>query len=133
MFIYIYLLLQLKLINKPLNDPSYRLVASSRLIQAGFEEGLDKAEELYRSDPRNLDTLNVLAETYEQLANLPKAIYYRQAIASLDPWNAKNYLALGKYFKQQGDLVKTKEMLEKILSFAAANQIADQAKIELAD
>ena len=125
--------LQLKLINKPLNDPSYRLVASSRLIQAGFEEGLDKAEELYRSDPRNLDTLNVLAETYEQLANLPKAIYYRQAIAKLDPWNAKNYLALGNYFKQQGDLVKTKEILEKILSFAAANQIADQAKIELAD
>ena len=125
--------LQLKLINKPLNDPSYRLVASSRLIQAGFEEGLDKAEELYRSDPRNLDTLNVLAETYEQLANLPKAIYYRQAIAKLDPWNAKNYLALGKYFKQQGDLVKTKEMLDKILSFASANQIADQAKIELAD
>ena len=125
--------LQLKLINKPLNDPSYRLVASSRLIQAGFEEGLDKAEELYRNDPRNLDTLNVLAETYEQLANLPKAIYYRQAIANLDPWNAKNYLALGNYFKQQGDLVKTKEMLEKILSFASANQIADQAKIELAD
>lgn len=124
--------LQLKLINKPLNDPSYRLVASSRLIQAGFVEGLDKAEELYRGDPRNLDTLNVLAETYEQLADLPKAIYYRQAIAKLDPWNAKNYLALGNYFKQQGDLVKTKEMLEKILSFAATNQIADQAKIELA-
>jgi len=124
--------LQLKLINKPLNDPSYRLVASSRLIQAGFEEGLDKAEELYRSDPRNLDTLNVLAETYEQLADLPKAIYYRQAIAKLDPWNAKNYLALGNYFKQQGDLVKTKEMLEKILSFASTNQISDQAKIELA-
>jgi hypothetical protein len=42
-------------------------------------------------------------------------------------------LALGKYYKQQGDLSKSKEMLEKILSFASANQIADQAKIELAN
>jgi hypothetical protein len=42
-------------------------------------------------------------------------------------------LALGKYYKQQGDLGKSKVMLEKILSFAATNQIADLAKIELTD
>jgi tetratricopeptide (TPR) repeat protein len=64
---------------------------------------------------------------------LPEAVYYREKIVQLDPWNAKNYLALGKYYKQQGDLDKSKEMLEKILSFASTNQIADQAKIELAN
>ena len=73
------------------------------------------------------------ALTYEQLNNLPEATSYREKIAELDPWNAKNYLALGKYYKQQGDLGKSNVMLEKILSFAVTNQIADQAKIELAN
>jgi len=39
---------------------------------------------------------------------------------------------LGKDYKAQGNLVKSKEMLDKILSFASANPIAEQAKTELA-
>jgi hypothetical protein len=53
-------------------------------------------------------------------------------MAKLDPWNAVNYLGLGKDYKAQGNLVKNKEMLDKILSFASANPIAEQAKTELA-
>jgi hypothetical protein len=55
-------------------------------------------------------------------------------MAKLDPWNAVNYLALGKDYKAQGDLVKSKEMLDKILSFSTGNigsPIAEQAKTEL--
>ena len=52
-------------------------------------------------------------------------------MAKLDPWNAVNYLALGKDYKTQGDLVKSKEMLDKILSFASNNPIAEQSKTEL--
>jgi len=126
--------LQLKAINTPLNDPTYSLFAASRLIQSGYvDEGLAEAKKIYLQNPRNLDTLLLFALTYEQLSNLPEAISYREKIVQLDPWNAKNYLALGKYYKQQGDLSKSKEMLEKILSFASTNQIADQAKIELAN
>jgi O-antigen ligase len=126
--------LQLKAINTPLNDPTYSLFAASRLIQSGYvDEGLAEAKKIYLQNPRNLDALLLFALTYEQLSKLPEAISYREKIASLDPWNAKNYLALGKYYKQQGDLDKSEEMLEKILSFASTNQIADQAKIELAN
>ena len=50
----------------------------------------------------------------------------------LDPWGATNYLALGIYYKQQGNLVQSQMMLEKILSFAASNPISQQAKKELA-
>ena len=126
--------LQLKAINTPLNDPTYSLFAASRLIQSGYvDEGLAEAKKIYLQNPRNLDALLLFALTYEQLSNLPEAISYREKIVQLDPWNAKNYLALGKYYKQQGDLSKSKEMLEKILSFASTNQIADQAKIELAN
>jgi tetratricopeptide (TPR) repeat protein len=126
--------LQFKAINTPLNDPTYSLYAASRLIQSGYvNEGLAEAKKIYLQNPRNLDALLLFALTYEQLNNLPEATSYREKIAELDPWNAKNYLALGKYYKQQGDLGKSKVMLEKILSFAATNQIADLAKIELTD
>ena len=126
--------LQLKAINTPLNDPTYSLFAASRLIQSGYvDEGLAEAKRIYLQNSRNLDALLLFALTYEQLNNLPEATSYREKIAELDPWNAKNYLAIGKYYKQQGDLGKSKEMLEKILSFAATDQIADQAKIELAN
>jgi O-antigen ligase len=126
--------LQLKAINTPLNDRTYSLFAASRLIQGGYvDEGLVEAKKIYLQNPRNLDALLLFALTYEQLSNLPEAISYREKIVLLDPWNAKNYLALGKYYKEQGDLAKSKKMLEKILSFASTNQIADQAKIELAN
>ena len=126
--------LQLKAINTPLNDPTYSLFAASRLIQGGYvDEGLAEAKKIYLQNPRNLDALLFFALTYEQLNDLPAANSYRERIIQLDPWNAKNYLALGKNYKQQGDLGKSKVMLEKILSFAANHQIADQAKIELAN
>ena len=123
--------LQLNLINTPLNDPTYKLFAASRLIQGGFEEGLVEAEELYRRDPRNLDTLALLAFTYEQSGNLPKAIEYRIAITELDPWNAANLLALGRYYKSQGAKEQSELMLNKILSFAAMHPIAEEAKKEI--
>jgi O-antigen ligase len=123
--------LQLKVINTPLNDPSYKLFAASRLIDAGFEQGLTEAEKLYRIDPRNLDTLALLSITSERLGNLPKAIEFRKAITELDPWNAENYLALGRYYKSQGNSTESKRMLDKILSFAVNHPIAEQAAKEL--
>ena len=98
-----------------------------------FDEGIEELKKINTADPRNLDALEFLSQIYEGQNKISDAIYYREKIVQLDPWNAKNYLALGKYYKQQGDFGKSKEMLEKILSFASANQIADQAKIELAN
>ena len=124
--------LQLQVINAPLADPYYKLFAASRLIKGGFvEEGLTVIKSILLEDSRNLDALNLLAMTYEQLNSLPDAILYREKLAELDPWNATNYLALGKDYKAQGNLIKSKEMLEKILSFASNNPITEQAKLEL--
>jgi hypothetical protein len=53
-------------------------------------------------------------------------------MAKLDPWNAVNYLAMGKIYKSQGNLADTKLMLEKIMSFAAGDPISSQAKLDLA-
>jgi len=125
--------LQYQVINAPLADPYYKLFAASRLIQGGFvDEGLTEVKSILKEDSRNLDALKLIAMTYERINILPDAILYREKLGELDPWNAANYLALGKYYKAQGDYMKSKAMLDKILSFASENQIAAQAKIDLA-
>jgi O-antigen ligase len=124
--------LQLKVINTPLNDPTYKLYAASRLIQSGFvKEGLAEVKKISVNDPRNLDALLMLALTYEQLNDLPNAIIYRENLAKLDPWNASNYLELGRDYKFNSNLVKSQEMLDKIMSFAPTGIIAEQASKEL--
>ena len=125
--------LQLKVINTPLNDPNYKLFAASRLVQGGFtDEAIAEVKKINLQDPRNFDTLMLLATTYEQLNMLSDAIVYREKMVQLDPWNAANYLALGKDYKARGDYIKSKAILDKILTFASENQIATQAKIDLA-
>jgi tetratricopeptide (TPR) repeat protein len=129
----VYRELNLRTINTYLNDPTYKLFASTNLAQSGFvEEGLAAVEKIHTENPRNLDALNILATAYEQTNRIPKVIIYREKISKIDPWNADNYLSLGKAYKEQGDLIKTKEMLDKILSFASGKQVAEQAKIDLA-
>lgn len=124
--------LQLKVINTPLNDPTYKLIAASRLIQGGFtDEGLAEVKKIYLKDPRSADSLILFALTYKQLNNLSMAITYREKLAKLDPWNATNYLELGRDYKAVGNLVKSQEMLDKILSFAPNGPIAEQASKEL--
>lgn len=128
--------LQLKVINSPLIDPNYSLNSAISLVKAGFtDEGLEIARKIYMDDPRNLDAINGLALTSEQLNRIPDAIVYRLRMAELDPWNAVNYLELGKDYKVLGDLAKSKAMLDKIMSFATGvhgGSIAEEAKIELA-
>ena len=124
--------LQLKVINTPLNDPTYKLFSASRLIQGGFvDDGLKEVYRILADNPRNQDALNLLALTFEQLSNFPKAIEFREKIVLLDPWNAENYLALGNDYKKQGNLAKSNAMLSKILSFASTKPIAEQANDEL--
>jgi O-antigen ligase len=127
--------LQIKASNTLLNDPQYSLSCGMYLIQNGFmDEGLNIVKKIHAEDPRNLDAVNALALTYEILNNIPEAIIYREKMAKLDQWNAVNYLSLGKDYKTNGDLAKSKEMLDKILSFAKgpnADPVVAQAKAAL--
>jgi tetratricopeptide (TPR) repeat protein len=128
--------LQVKCINSPLIDPNYSLKCAFGLIQAGYtEEGLAVFKKISEYDSRNLDAINTLALLYERDNKIDNAITYREKIISLDKWNAVNYLQLGKDFKVQGNQIKSKEMFNKILTFATGVQgdpISEQAKKELA-
>jgi tetratricopeptide (TPR) repeat protein len=127
--------IQLKSINTALNDPSYALSCAVNLFEKGYvNEGIDVVKKIYIDDPRNLDAITTLALMYENLDKIPDAIEYRLKISELDPWNAVNYLQLGKDYKLQGDQTKSNEMLEKIISFSTGvvgGPIAEQAKKEL--
>ena len=127
--------LQIKAIKTTLIDSNYALMSGFGLIKSGYtEEGLAALKKLHVSDPKNLEVIIALAITYEALNQIPDAIIYREKIAILDKWNAFNYLQLGKNYKAQGDLIKSNEMLDKILSFSTGvvgSPVAEQAKIEL--
>ena len=130
-----YRMLQLKSIDSVLSDPSYSLESAKILVEYGYiDEGVEAIKKLHVNDPRYQDAITALALIYEKYNQIPAAIEYRLKITKLDPWNALNYLQLGKNYKAQGDLIKTKEMLEKILSFSTGvvgGPVADQAKKEL--
>jgi O-antigen ligase len=124
--------LQIDAINTPLNDPNYSINRAIALVQSGFiDEGINIAISIHERDPRNLDALNGLAILSEDLNKKSEALSYRLKMAELDPWNAVNYLAIGNIYKEQGNLIESAAMLNKILSFASSDPIAAQAKAEL--
>lgn len=124
--------MNLSTINSPLIDPIYKLTAATRIIQVGYiDEGLAVIEEISEKDPRNLDALNSLASIYEQMGKLSLAIEAREKIVNLDPWNALNFLELGKDYKTQGNQIRAQQMLKKIITFAPNHPIASQAKAVL--
>ena len=51
------------------------------------------------------------------------AIMYRNKISGLDPWNAKNYLQLGKNYKAMKDYVNMEKQLVIIESFAKSTEV----------
>jgi tetratricopeptide (TPR) repeat protein len=126
---------QLNAIKSKLLDPNYSIKMAQNLIQGGFvAEGVATLEKIHADDYRNLDAINLLALTFEAYDQIPKAIEYREKMAILNPWNAANYLALVRDYKKQGDMIRAREALDKILSFATGvngGPIAEQAIKEL--
>jgi len=119
-------------IETPLIDPRHKLTSGMYLVSFGFvDEGMSLLKQVNAENPRNLDALNVLAEYLIQLGKFDEAIKYRQNIARLDPWNAKNYLALGSIYKQVNDVENMNLVLKEIESFAKNSQIYQDAKSQL--
>lgn len=127
--------IQLKALDSRLMDPNYSVRLAQNLIQAGYvDDGIKALKDVLDKDPRNIDALTVLAITYEYDNKFSAAIYYREIIAKINPWNAVNYLNLGLNYKKIGEVEKSREMLDKILSFSIGvngGPIAQQAKLEL--
>jgi O-antigen ligase len=121
-----------KTLNTKLLEPGYKITSGNYLAVSGFTtEGLAALKEVIESDPHNLDALTSLAEFNQQLGDIEEIIKYRLQIAQCDPFNATNYLQLGRSYKLTGDVAKMNEMRSKILSFAPNTEEAKQAISEL--
>jgi tetratricopeptide (TPR) repeat protein len=121
-----------KTLNSQLLEPGYKITSGNYLVASGFSvEGLNILKEVIKTDPRNLDALTSLSEFNQQLGDIEEIIKYRLQIAQYDPFNATNYLQLGRSYKLTGDVAKMNEMRSKILSFAPNTEEAKQAISEL--
>jgi len=120
-----------KVIEGRFTNTEYKNLAAVNLSRVGKK---DKAIALLldsiNKDPRNLDTLALLVDTYEKAGDFKLAIFYRSQIAKYDPWNAQNYLGLAQLYKVTNDPQNMSLMVNKILSFAASDPIAEVAKQE---
>lgn len=128
---------QLNVIQAPLVDPTYSLRAGANLIQFGLtQDGYSTIFNVHKHDPRNMDALRNLAIYHEFKNELTQAVYFREKIAILDPWNAPNYLQLGQNYKKLEKFELSKKLFEKVISFASGENggpIAEQAIKELQD
>jgi len=112
-------------------NTDYKNLTVVNLLRLGEKDrALQVLIDSKHKDPRNLDTLALLVDLYEKSGNYKKAIFYRNQIAKYDPWNAQNYLGLAQLYKVTNDLQNMALMVDKILSFASSDPIADVAKKE---
>jgi O-antigen ligase len=110
-------------------DNDYKNIVLSTMFEMGYrEQALEQLKKIHNDDPRNLDTLLLLALGHEQTREFALAVEYRKELAKYDPWGAQNYLALGIVYKYIEDYDSMQSMLEKIISFAPSDPIATEAK-----
>jgi O-antigen ligase len=113
-------------------DPYYKFLSTNYLFQIGNStKALEILQSSQKSNPRNLDYIQALAQYYERINSTTDVIFYRKRIYTLDPWNAENLLSLGLAYKSNSNEPEMKDCLNKILEFADKNPIAEKAKIEL--
>lgn len=113
-------------------DPFYVYQSAIALYDTGERgKAISQIKNLLKKDPRNLDYLSWLSWQAESDLDHAQAIKYRLVIALHDPWNATNYLQLGKNYRETGEIIKMERMLAKIKSFASANEIYKSALDEL--
>lgn len=123
-----------QLVNLQMVDDNYKYRIAYGLFQAGqTEKSKSILIALHSTDNRNLDVLELLADIYESENNLTYAIEYRNKIDILDPWNAKNLLSLGQYYKDLQNFVKASEVHQKIMQFAPGTLEANLAAKNLVE
>jgi O-antigen ligase len=109
-------------------DPNYKIQIAYDLFNSGNQqESIRVANELVKSNPRNLYALDGVALLSRELKNPTAEIEARKSIEKLDPWNGKNYLQLMILYKAAGDITNAQLMLDKILSFAPDTNEAKSA------
>jgi O-antigen ligase len=116
--------------NGLLNSDYKNLTAANFLSKGDQGKALEILTATESKDPRNLDTLALLVDTYEKTGNFDSAIRLRIEISKYDPWNAQNYLGLAQLYKVTSNFSEMSKMVDKILAIAPNDPISKVAQKE---
>jgi hypothetical protein len=121
-----------KALTTDLIEPYYKLRLADLLATTqAMDLAVSEIRRLNQSDPRNLDVLKVYSSILEFKGDFNQAIKLRQQIIKYDPWNALNYLNLGRNYKSIEDWANMESMRLKIGSVAPQSNEAMLASTEL--
>lgn len=123
-----------KTINGRFLEPRFKFLTSINYFT--MEKSANAVEILtleMSRDPRNQDVLSALAFHYGLVKDNYLAINLRNKIANLDPYNAQNYLELGRLYKLVGDYQKMKVAKDIILRISDNIEEAKLARTELVE
>jgi hypothetical protein len=122
----------LKITSNPLSDQWYQRIAAQRLFDAtevdAASEILDSLILKHPSVPDNYYSRIIINSKSDKLQLVIKD---QEKLLELDPWNARNMLALGENYKKSGEYGKMIVVKDKILAFADATEIANIAREKL--
>jgi len=113
-----------QIIGSSIADPQYKFISAFYLLNMGYSQNAyETLKSLYESDPINPDFLQGLAIVAESQNEKNNAIFLRENLALVDPWNAENYASLIELYKSVGDLGKAFEVRDKIFRFAPNSSV----------
>jgi tetratricopeptide (TPR) repeat protein len=123
-----------KTINGRFLEPRFKFLTSINYFSMEkSENGVEILTLEMSRDPRNQDLLNALAFHYGLVKDNYQAINLRNRIANLDPYNAQNYLELGRLYKLVGDYQKMNVAKDRILGISNNIEEAKLARTELVE
>jgi O-antigen ligase len=114
-----------QLFNSKLMPTSYKDDIAYSLAGLDANAALPYLIKASQSDPRNINSLSVLAQVHEKLGNLAEAIRLREKYRSLDPYDGPNLLSLQKDYI----LINRTEQAKKINLII--NSIAPTSKLAI--
>jgi hypothetical protein len=118
-------------VNLKLLEPAYKLVLADYIKLSGDQKQTEEiVDSLLKADPINLDYLNYRAILFESTGDYSSGIKIRERIVKMDPWDARNYLQMGRNYKMLGDFANMSQMLDKLSSFAVSTNEYEIAKSE---
>jgi O-antigen ligase len=121
-----------KTISATFAEPAYIITSANYLFAAGFQnEGINVLKEHIDKNERDLDAITSLVQIYEQIKDYKNAMYGREKIKELDPWNTKNLLQLGREYKFFNELDKMRSIVNYINSFDKVSEESKLARTEL--
>jgi len=121
-----------KITSNPLSDQRYKRLVGERLADANEdEESIKIFDSLILKHPSTPENYYSRIIVNSKLGKLTLVMRDQEQLLKLDPYNAKNMLALGENYKKLKEYEKMQHLQNQILEFAGGTEVAKLAKEKL--